>query len=540
MPLAVSRHHRPFTLVRIFLRLWVVVTIPLGVLWWFDGLNPVHGIINDMARDTYIALYRGTFHLVQEDLETRPVEQWPQHIVDLAPHFGYRLVLEKLESDSFSALEKSSLRSGEFLFRGGEPAVLVRRVAQSRFVLQMFLGETQDEIEERRRRGTMYLLQQQLKLHPPQQWAAVIAAYQPHFGFAIDVLDIDSDRLSLSRDQKAQLRRNRIYTYRPEQLAEVSYILLDDRRHVIRAETRSGGTSDLLLLVIAFSTLCGALALGIYIWLRPLWRDLKHMDTVAAEFGEGYFDARAALKNSSVVAGLGQSFNSMAASIQQLIDGQKELINAVSHDLRTPMSRLRFALEMLETENDTEDRDRYIHNIQHSVASLEELINELLVHARFERTPSARTFNNYAVYSFLTDEVALFVDNPRGIEVVWIPPGPVADLQCVFDRGALARALANLLENALRYADHRIEVSFTVTDGWCRVMVDDDGCGVAAADRERIFKPFTRLDDNAEGAGHGLGLAIVGQIAKWHKGRTYVVDAPAGGARFVFEWPADL
>jgi two-component system sensor kinase ParS len=105
----------------------------------------------------------------------------------------------------------------------------------------------------------------------------------------------------------------------------------------------------------------------------------------------------------------------------------------------------------------------------------------------------------------------------------------------------MARALLNLLRNAIRYARQRVEVSIEHTDnGRWRLCVDDDGPGIPAADRVRIFEPFTRLDEDRSRAtgGFGLGLAIVRRVAEWHHGTVEASDSPLGGARFMLSWPA--
>jgi signal transduction histidine kinase len=103
----------------------------------------------------------------------------------------------------------------------------------------------------------------------------------------------------------------------------------------------------------------------------------------------------------------------------------------------------------------------------------------------------------------------------------------------------LARAVGNLLQNAARYCRQRIHVTLATEDQFCIIHVDDDGPGVAEADRKRIFDPFVRLDDSEsdDADGYGLGLAIVRRVTEWHGGRVMVTSAPIGGARFTLRWP---
>jgi signal transduction histidine kinase len=108
-----------------------------------------------------------------------------------------------------------------------------------------------------------------------------------------------------------------------------------------------------------------------------------------------------------------------------------------------------------------------------------------------------------------------------------------------FDAKHMGRAIGNLVQNALRCAHRRIHVCLERCDREAVIHVDDDGPGIPEKDRERIFEPFTRLDSSRSriSGGHGLGLAIVRQIAGWHRGSVTVLDSPMGGARFSIRWP---
>jgi two-component system, OmpR family, sensor histidine kinase RstB len=104
----------------------------------------------------------------------------------------------------------------------------------------------------------------------------------------------------------------------------------------------------------------------------------------------------------------------------------------------------------------------------------------------------------------------------------------------------LRRAISNIVRNAQRYARSAITLDVQVDESGCRVVIDDDGPGIPVADRERLFLPFTRLDQdrNRQTGGHGLGLAIVHRVLQAHRGNAQIADSPLGGARFVLWWPA--
>ena len=116
------------------------------------------------------------------------------------------------------------------------------------------------------------------------------------------------------------------------------------------------------------------------------------------------------------------------------------------------------------------------------------------------------------------------------------------DAQARFEPRFMARAVTNLVRNAAKHASRRVRVGYDTTGQDCRIHVDDDGPGIAAADRERIFEPFVRLDTSRsrDTGGYGLGLAIVRRVAAWHGGGVSVESSVLGGARFTISWPGCL
>jgi two-component system OmpR family sensor kinase len=227
----------------------------------------------------------------------------------------------------------------------------------------------------------------------------------------------------------------------------------------------------------------------------------------------------------------------MADRIAVLLESQKNLLHSVSHELRTPIARLEFGMELLASKTDDPALQKRIAAMEGDLTELNELVNELLGMARLENQQSLHA-TPFALAPMLRDVVES------------LPPCAHA-LSCVIDdalgsidadRRLLARALSNLLRNAEKYAAGRITLSAhqLVMKG-VEIAVEDDGPGIPAAERERIFEPFYRLDrsrDRATG-GFGLGLSIAQKAVALHGGSLGIEDAALGGARFVITLPAD-
>lgn len=283
--------------------------------------------------------------------------------------------------------------------------------------------------------------------------------------------------------------------------------------------------------------------LCVLLWMFNLQRKLNRLDLAAIRLGEGDFTVRVSEKGSHKVGNLNKSFNLMAQRIQSLIQGHKNLTNAVAHELRTPISRLRFQLDMMYEEIDETKRKEYIYGISDDVDELTDLVDELLSYARFEREVQAQNMQLHSLDESLKNvirdrhfdsKLMLTYDNS------WFEFDKEQQYLC-FQPKNLERAIGNLLSNAIKYANNKIQITVERGDKNCIIYVDDDGPGIPEKERTDIFLPFKRLDNSRTRAtgGYGLGLAIAKQIIQYHGGEISIVQAPIGGARFVICWPVE-
>ena len=229
----------------------------------------------------------------------------------------------------------------------------------------------------------------------------------------------------------------------------------------------------------------------------------------------------------------------MAERISALVENQRSLTNAVSHELRTPLARLSFEVDMLGQEKFQARREQILHDMRTDIRELETMVDELLVYARLERpADDVVKQETVDVRDWLGEALAQVAHqaDARGVHC-HVRDGLPAHVQ--LHPRYMSRALLNLVQNAVRYASARIEISLTsCPTGGYELIVDDDGPGVAPVDRERIFEPFIRLDESRDRGtgGAGLGLAIVKRVAASHKGTIEVRESPLGGARFILRW----
>jgi two-component system osmolarity sensor histidine kinase EnvZ len=215
----------------------------------------------------------------------------------------------------------------------------------------------------------------------------------------------------------------------------------------------------------------------------------------------------------------------MQTRISDLVRGRTFMLGAISHDLRTYLTRLRLRVELMP---DAEMRER----ARRDVDDMNALLDDALVFAR-------TSFGNGARHPVDLAGVVRRECEERSANGARVDATLTADRVMVSgDRAALARAVGNLIDNAVKYGGEAA-VTMTCNSDEAEIIVDDRGPGVPAAEREHIFEPFLRLDAsrNRDRGGTGLGLAIAHQFVQGHGGTITVEDRPGGGARFRVRLP---
>jgi len=279
------------------------------------------------------------------------------------------------------------------------------------------------------------------------------------------------------------------------------------------------------------------IALAVYLWIRPLARDLEQLQDAAGDFGQQDFSSRVVLPQGSWLSPLAEAFNSMAQRIEWLLQSHRELTHAVSHELRTPLARLRFGLEMLGDAQET-DRERYRAAMNEDIEELNKLVEEMLGYAELEQGNLTAQLAPLDLATWLTAYVDYY--NSRSPAIAVSLDAPLAATVVQADERLLTRALDNLVGNAQRFADATIRIAVRVTQGRGELRVVDDGPGMPAEQRDAVLSAYVRLapEDEEKRQGFGLGLAIVNRIMQLHGGEIFIVEAPCGGAEIGLTWPA--
>jgi signal transduction histidine kinase len=234
---------------------------------------------------------------------------------------------------------------------------------------------------------------------------------------------------------------------------------------------------------------------------------------------------------------LARTMNAMLDRLDAAATRQRQFVSDASHELRSPVAAIRTGLEVARRRSDTANWAAVADTALAEEARLETLLDDLLLLAARDENGATATRGKPVDLTTLTTAEAR---RPRRVPV-GVVHWPTDD-EAIVMVGAeeeLARALSNLVDNAARYATSAVQITLSSYDGTVSVIVDDDGPGIPADDRERVFERFTRLDDSRarHKGGSGLGLAVVRSVVTRHHGRIRVDDSPLGGARFVAEFP---
>ncbi|QHJ01554.1 HAMP domain-containing protein [Xylophilus rhododendri] len=272
-----------------------------------------------------------------------------------------------------------------------------------------------------------------------------------------------------------------------------------------------------------------AVALATYPIIRKLTRRLEKLQQSVEQWGQGDLSVRVPVQGSDEVAFLARRFNHAAERIERLVHSHKSLLANASHELRSPLARIRMGLELMNPAGSMA-RDEIARNI----GELDQLIDEILLASRLDADEAdIGTVETVDLVGLAAEECARV-----GAELDLGDAG-MAGVETRGVSRLLRRVVRNLLENARRYGRGEIELSLRREGEHALLRVSDRGPGVPAELRERIFEPFYRLPGASEREGGvGLGLALVRTIVQRHGGTVRCEEREGGGAVFVVTLPA--
>jgi len=340
---------------------------------------------------------------------------------------------------------------------------------------------------------------------------------------------IPINQLQLLPEQTSQLNGGRaLILYESDNIVAV-YVKLNGSEllHIngIELSNTSAHSSLLQQVVIVISYM--SLALFVLAWSRPLWRDLSRIKHASEHIQCGEFSHvrdEVNVKKSSVIYPVVKSFKVMAQKIEELLSNQKQMTHAISHDIRTPLARIKFSLAILQKQPELLEKNS--QDMLEDVAEIDRLTSELLTFAKLEhqQTLNKENVDIQQMLQHLAEKLQRNSDiqlNVNCSENTW--------LNC--DGHLIERALQNVITNGFKYAKSVVEVTVTKHAQQLIIEVHDDGIGIKPEFRESVLNPFATADNsrNKSTSGFGLGLAIVNKIITWHQGGLQIKTSDLGG-----------
>jgi len=303
---------------------------------------------------------------------------------------------------------------------------------------------------------------------------------------------------------------------------EVRVQLQDGVLRVLTPRKRLSSSTTIIFVMWMVGTSLVLLAIAV-VFLRNQMRPIRRLAEAADSFGKGRAEADIKPSGASEVRQAAHAFLRMRERIQRQISQRTEMLAGVSHDLRTPLTRMKLQLAMLDDSAET-------GNLRRDVAAMEDMVGGYLDFARGQESEVAAPTDLRLILDEIVEQA-----NRQGSTVELAARG---DMTGMVRPNAFKRCITNLVDNAQRHG-HCVSIAAAKSDGAIEIAVDDDGPGIPSAARDEVFRPFHRLDHsrNPDTGGVGLGLTIARDVARSHGGDVTLGDAPSGGLRALVHLP---
>ncbi len=399
------------------------------------------------------------------------------------------------------------------------------------FAILIAYAQTLSWTNQRARHEGVFLVHEILDQEPDANRVSRLHELQPHFGVDLGIVSLAEVERFVGR----HVKRGERIPHRVSPREEWYYLVFNNGQSALAAGPVNPFSPPqgffpigVIIAIIGLPLIAGLVALRVEYQLRKVESANK---ALAAGELTIRVDDQGSPSNE-----LAASFNEMAERVERLIRSRDELVQAVSHELGSPLSRLRFQMELLANQSE-EKREERLQAMTLELDALDDLVAELLSYVQSDEIEiDRRTFDPTQSLTDLTELAELEAPEGRNVEVKLELP-VTASIHA--DQRLFQRAIENLLRNAVRHARNRVWLELKEENEQVSVAIHDDGPGIPEELREKVLAPFVRLnaDRGRRTGGVGLGLAIVSRIMQRHGGHLAISDSPLGGAMVETVWP---
>ncbi len=518
---------------RLFLRFYAGVLIVLFLAWFIYGTVLEQRTESDLAR-VVIEAHGGGARLVAEKLST--TRDRGVTLDSLRKRFGYPINVVTVNELPGNAGRQISRTNGiAFVRFGTEQIGIAASLHDNDQVVQLgpFPNRSLEGIEDSMR-GWARIAAAKIEAASLDRREETLASLRNDFAVAIEVVDANKlpdwpQKRMQAGEQIAFYLESRDRSFAATPLSNTSKVVRFGPFPSFERNDRKAATTTLALVLFPAP-------IAIALLLRPVAGQLRQMENAAKAIAAGDLSTRVDERRMRSARPLAHAFNHMADRTESFVRTQRELLQAVSHELRTPLARMRFAIDLIEVAKDEPERLQRLASLDAATEELDELVGELLSYVRMETTAPKLDCEEVAIQEMFDVLISKFEALYPNIRFT-CETEPDSVLFLTADRIEFQRAIGNLVSNAGRHAHTRVSITANHEHDTIIIDVDDDGPGIAEADRERVFDPFVRLDDGQETSGAGLGLALVQRIVTKHGGAVSITTSPNSGCRVRTTWP---
>jgi len=340
----------------------------------------------------------------------------------------------------------------------------------------------------------------------------IISTADGRFAFGPDGEPADADKLL---EDTSRFRRIDVHIQHGAQAQQLQYSFMLDKEHF------DDDRNPLLIGLVALLLITIGLAYSIQLHLL---RPLKWLRSGVEAVSEGEFSTRVPVVRNDEIGKVARSFNQMTDRVRQMMDDRERLLADVSHELRSPLARIKVALELL-PEGDKRD------SIAQDIREMESLTTALLEREQIRTQSNQATFERVNLVTIAAEVIDGFNNTPPGVQLN-VPP---QSLDINGDEALIKILIQNLVDNAIKFSltdSKPVEVSLLETDDGVQVIVDDDGQGIPADQAEKIFEPFVKLNPaRGHRTGYGLGLNLCQRIVQAQGGSIEIQQREPRGTR---------
>lgn len=536
--LSFNRLHK--RLGNIFLRVY------LGVLGAFVGTLLLSILLVNLTNQIRLEAYyenllSGLFSTLTEDFSQVPKNMQNEWLGDINQTLGINVTLNDLSHYNLNRRQLKRLSEKRLLLNNEADQLQVFFPTRDS---KQVLGAKLSRVTEQQASASIYLILRELQRTPTELRQEKLTQLSQHFSYPLELLTKQPQDTDLLQKRRLE-RGEQVVLFSDTERSIISYLQLGDNTWLKVGPVKFFSSYPSSLIASIFIASLIMLAVSIWWFLYGVETRLRHLERAASQLAAGNLRTRVKISGEDFISKLALAFNRMAEQLQRLLRTQQEMIHAVSHELRTPVARIRFGLQMIEDLSEDgsphEMLAKQIHGIDQDIDELDTLIDEILTYARLGQEKLQLQFISQDVTALIEEvmygfqrtnpqlNISFVINNPANLS-------PKTDIEGRY----FQRSVQNLIGNAVRYAQQTIRVSCHLENDSFRVDVEDDGPGIPEEDCERVFMPFSRLDDSRtrSSGGYGLGLSIVQRIIYWHRGSALVDRSPdLQGARFSLVFP---